>query len=235
VVHSYPNEQERVYEPLLGAQSALTGASLQNAWNATHERTHHWVNTSARAGKPWVVANDEQGSASFGVPPDPGYEGFSGIAGTGKDAYDLDDVRRYTLWGNLMAGGAGVEYYFGYKLAQNDLVAEDFRSRDRSWDFCRVAQRLDLSHVIAVMVREHDAPHFVEAVAEFVEGSLERPTRVRPHHAGVHERQRIPFDHVDLDGPDFPRCRKHDLVEARKLGHRHAPKDRGRRRHGRAV
>ena len=35
--------------------------------------------------------------------------------------------------------GAGVEYYFGYNLAQNDLVAEDFRSRDKSWDYCRIA------------------------------------------------------------------------------------------------
>ena len=34
-----------------------------------------------------------------------------------------------------MAGGAGVEYYFGYSLPENDLLCEDFRSRDRSWDF----------------------------------------------------------------------------------------------------
>ncbi|MCG8364069.1 MAG: hypothetical protein MJA27_12155, partial [Pseudanabaenales cyanobacterium] len=53
--------------------------------------------------------------------------------------YDLHDIRKFTLWGNLMAGGAGVEYYFGYQLKQNDLVAEDWRSRDRSWDFCRIA------------------------------------------------------------------------------------------------
>jgi len=63
--------QERVYEPLLGDQSALTGASLQNAWNETHERTHKWVTASAAAGRPWVVANDEQGSARTGGPPDP--------------------------------------------------------------------------------------------------------------------------------------------------------------------
>jgi hypothetical protein len=44
-----------------------------------------------------------------------------------------------TLWGNLMAGGAGVEYYFGYTLPENDLVAEDWRSRDKSWDFGRIA------------------------------------------------------------------------------------------------
>ena len=38
-----------------------------------------------------------------------------------------------------MAGGAGVEYYFGYQLPQNDLVCEDLRSRDHSWDYCRIA------------------------------------------------------------------------------------------------
>ena len=139
VIHSYPNMQDRVYPPLLGNGSALTGASLQNMWNETHARTAQWVEASAKAGRPWIVANDEQGSASLGVPPDPGYEGFSGTAGKGDDAYDLNDIRRYTLWGNLMAGGAGVEYYFGYRLPQNDIIAEDFRSRDKSWDYCRIA------------------------------------------------------------------------------------------------
>jgi hypothetical protein len=38
-----------------------------------------------------------------------------------------------------MAGGAGVEYYFGYQLPENDLICEDFRSRDKSWDYCRYA------------------------------------------------------------------------------------------------
>jgi hypothetical protein len=109
-------------------------------WNVTHERTVKWVRASAQAGKPWVVANDEQGSARTGVPPDPGYEGFSGTTSEeGYEPYDLHGIRRYTLWGNLMAGGAGVEYYFGYRLPQNDLVAEDFRSRDRTWDYCRIA------------------------------------------------------------------------------------------------
>ena len=54
-------------------------------------------------------------------------------------AYTLHDIRKLTLWGNLMAGGAGVEYYFGYALPENDLVAQDFRSRDKSWDYCRIA------------------------------------------------------------------------------------------------
>jgi hypothetical protein len=86
------------------------------------------------------VANDEQGDAALGAPPDPGFEGFSGRAKekSGRE-YDLHDVRRHTLWGTLMAGGAGVEYYFGYSLPQNDLLCEDWRARERSWDYARVA------------------------------------------------------------------------------------------------
>jgi hypothetical protein len=143
VVHTFPDWQDQVYTPLLGSGSLLTGASLQNGWIQVHQRTGKWVAESAQAGRPWVVANDEQGPASLGVPPDPGYEGHDGVAREkDKPGYTLDDVRRATLWGNLMAGGAGVEYYFGYSLPQNDLVCEDFRSRERSWDYCRIALEL---------------------------------------------------------------------------------------------
>lgn len=139
VVHTYPDQQDKVYSQLVGGQSVLTGASLQNGWNQTHRQTLKWVSESAKAGRPWVVANDEQGPADMGTPPDPGYAGHDGKATQGNRTYDLHDIRRRTLWGNLMAGGAGVEYYFGYKLPQNDLNCEDWRSRDRSWDYCRAA------------------------------------------------------------------------------------------------
>ena len=140
VVHTFPNQQDKVYPPLLGDRSHLTGASLQNGWSQAHQRTLLWVRKSAKAGKPWVVANDEQNPADLGVPPDPGYQGFDGRAVT-KDgkAYTLHDIRTLCLWGTLMAGGAGVEYYFGYRLPQNDLVCEDWRSRDQSWEYCRIA------------------------------------------------------------------------------------------------
>jgi len=139
VVHTYPDWQDRVYPPLLGDGSVLTGASLQNSWSAAHQRTLKWLRASAEAGKPWVIANDEQNPADMGVPPDPGYAGHDGVAIQGGKPYTLHDVRKLCLWGTLMAGGAGVEYYFGYKLPQNDLVCDDWRSRDQSWDYCRIA------------------------------------------------------------------------------------------------
>ncbi len=140
VLHTYPQQQKKKYDPLLG-HSALTGVSLQNMWDQVHVRTLQWVKASADSGKPWVCANDEQGKAKQGVPPDPGYQDFGGVVEMEDGRkYDLHDIRKRTLWGNLMAGGAGVMYYFGYSLPQNDLLAEDFRSRDKSWDYCRIAK-----------------------------------------------------------------------------------------------
>ena len=151
VIHTFPPEKEKVYRPLLGVRSLLTGVSLQNLWNKTHQQTLQWLRESAAAGRPWVVANDEQDPAGLGVPPDPGYKGHDGIAAeknpkgpagegyTASKPYTMHDIRQLTLWGSLMAGGAGVEYYFGYQLPENDLVCQDFRSRDKSWDYCRIA------------------------------------------------------------------------------------------------
>ena len=139
VVHTHPHGQDQVYPELLGELSVLTGASLQNDWNVVHERTLKWLEASRRAGRPWVVANDEQGDALSGVPPDPGYRGFAGSDSRGRVVQTIDDIRKMTLWGNLMAGGGGVEYYFGYLLPENDMIAEDFRSRDKSWDYGRIA------------------------------------------------------------------------------------------------
>jgi len=141
VIHTYPDWQDRVYQPLLGDQSLLTGISLQNSWSTDHQRVIHWLKESEKAGKIWVVANDEQNPHYTGVPPDRGFDGFDGIARpeNGSIPYTIHDIRKYTLWGVLMAGGAGVEYYFGYTLPQNDLGCDNWRSRDLSWNYCRIA------------------------------------------------------------------------------------------------
>lgn len=148
VIHTFTNEHELVYTPLLGEGSVLTGTSLQNEWAETHAWTTKWVRESQRAGRPWVVGSDEQAHWGYGVPPDPGYDGFGGTAPDPRRPYGLHEVRKLVLWGNLMAGGAGVEYYFGYHLPQHDINAEDFRSRDRSWDYCRIALEFFREHQI---------------------------------------------------------------------------------------
>jgi hypothetical protein len=126
VVHTLPGRYDEMYEPLLGYPS-LEGPSLQmGKVEEVHQETLKWVNRSREAGRPWFVCLDEIGPASTGVKPD-------------ADDPDHYEVRRYGLWGNLMAGGAGCEWYFGYEFAHNDLNLEDFRSRDRMWDLTRFA------------------------------------------------------------------------------------------------
>ena len=126
VVHTFPGQYGKIYNPLLGHPS-IDGPSLQMGDMArTHAETIKWLDASAEAGHPWFVCLDEIGPADTGVKPD-------------ADDPDHDAERRYALWGNLMAGGAGVEWYFGYKYPDNDLNCEDFRSRAAMWAQTRVA------------------------------------------------------------------------------------------------
>ncbi len=127
VLHTYPGQQESVYRPLLGFD-ALEGPSLQTGAKNVHAETIKWIDASSQTGRPWVVCSDEIGPADVGVKPD-------------ADDPTRDEVRRYVLWGNLLAGGGGCEWYFGYKYAHNDLNCEDWRSRDALWDQTAVALR----------------------------------------------------------------------------------------------
>jgi len=95
-------------------------------------------------GKKWIVSLDEIGPAHTGVKPD-------------ADDPGHDEVRKRHLWGNLMAGGAGVEWYFGYKHAHNDLNCEDWRSRDRLWDMTRHALDFFQTHLPFHEMRPADA------------------------------------------------------------------------------
>ena len=135
VLHTFPNQQDKQYRPLLGYQ-AMTGLSVQNSnVRDCHSQVVKWVSESNKASHPWVVAFDEPGDASFGMPPDPNWPGMPHKS----KSPSVDDLRNFTLWGTLLARGGAVEYYFGYKLPENDLVAENWRSRDLSWDYARHA------------------------------------------------------------------------------------------------
>ena len=116
-----------LFDDLLGEQSRLTGLSLQIAdFNDVHSSIFEWIKKSEKAGKIWVVACDESGGSRDGIVPD-------------KDDPSHDSARKNALWGGLMAGGWGCEYYFGYKHDHSDLTCQDFRSRDAFWDYCRYA------------------------------------------------------------------------------------------------
>lgn len=129
VIHTYPGQKDLIYTPLLGSASKLTGASLQtnkqNFGNVFND-VKTWVDKSKVAGKKWVVACDEPGDAQHALMPD-------------IDNPKHNNARKNGLWGTLMAGGAGNEWYFGYGHAHSDLTCQDFRSRDLWWDQCRYA------------------------------------------------------------------------------------------------
>lgn len=146
VVHTYPNQHEAIYGKLLGQKDVLTGVSIQNsAVKNSHVDALKWVTRSEKSGHPWVVAFDEAGNAGAGTPPDPDWPGVAEAIERNRKSDKpvniptIDEVRGQVLWGTLLAGGVGVEYYFGYKLPENDLIAENWRSRDKTWDYSRHA------------------------------------------------------------------------------------------------
>ena len=121
-----------LFYDLIGDKSKLTGASVQTNrqdFGNVHGVILRWRNLSAKAGKPWVVSCDEPGDAQYSLVPD-------------DIDPDHDNARINALWGTIMAGGGGVEWYFGYKHANSDLTCQDWRSRKRMWAQCRHALNL---------------------------------------------------------------------------------------------
>ncbi|MCV9386677.1 DUF5060 domain-containing protein [Reichenbachiella ulvae] len=129
VVHTFPNEHEKYYQPLVDEATDVKGFSIQTNkpdFHRVHSVTSKWVKASAASGRKLVVAVDEPGDARHALVPD-------------KDNIDHNNARINALWGTLMAGGAGLEWYFGYQHDHSDLTCESWRSRDAFWDQCKVA------------------------------------------------------------------------------------------------
>jgi hypothetical protein len=116
---------EKGYGRLLGFP-LFDGTGLQNDPEFTHRATKKWVELSAAAGHEWLVGVIEINPTSTGVLPD-------------AEDYWHDAVRTQSLWGNLMAGGSGTVFFFGYAYPNSDLDMEDWRSRDHFWDLLRHA------------------------------------------------------------------------------------------------
>ena len=117
------------FNDILGPNSPFTGVALQT-WDEefrfVHSRVKMWIDESKKAGKQWAVACDEPGHWQIGLVPD-------------ADDQNHDIPRKNALWGALMAGAWGIEWYFGYDYAHFDLNCEDYASRDLFWDQCRIA------------------------------------------------------------------------------------------------
>ena len=136
VIHTYPNKDDRFAE-FIGDQSPLTGASLQLShpeFNDVHSRVLKWRDKSNATGRKWAIAVDEPGKANIALLPD-------------NEDPEHNFARSRALWGTLMAGGFGVEWYFGYASPNSDLTCQDFRSRDLFWDQNRYALQFFNTHI----------------------------------------------------------------------------------------
>ena len=112
------------FDGLYGTNSKFTGASLQTNkedFRNVHKSVLRILNDSKEAGKVWAVACDEPGDAQHALITD-------------AEDPQHNDARKNGLWGAMMAGAWGTEWYFGYKHPHSDLSCQDFRSRDLFWD-----------------------------------------------------------------------------------------------------
>ncbi len=116
---------DKGYGRLLGFRN-FDGTAMQHDPEYTHAATMKWVDASAAAGHKWLAGVIEINPTSTGVVPD-------------SVDYWHDTVRKASLWGNLMAGGSGTVFFFGYGYPDSDLDMEDWRSRDHFWDLLRYA------------------------------------------------------------------------------------------------
>jgi hypothetical protein len=122
----------------------IAAASLQlQSPSVVHAEAMKWVKKSAASGQKWVVAVDELGGANVGVVPDSVDPTHS-------------EVMHRVLWGSLMAGAAGVEWYFGYDYAHHDLTCEDWTSRDRMWTISHYAAQFFRDHMPLPLVANHN-------------------------------------------------------------------------------
>ena len=108
--------------PLLGYKDFEIPSLQMFDTTEVHQETLKWIDLSKKSKRQWVTYLDEIGHWDIGITID--------TAANNNYA----KVMRTSLWGNLMAGGAGTSWYFGgLDTPNNDMAAEDFRTRDAWW------------------------------------------------------------------------------------------------------
>ena len=132
-VHTKNNSSPEFYRGLFGAPNFET-SSIQSHPKRYYQEALELRQLTSSAGRPWVIFGDEQAPASHGIRPD-------------TDDPEHNEPRIEALWGNLMGGGSGVEWYFGHQFAHMDINMEDWRSRDIMWDQTRYALEFFHEHL----------------------------------------------------------------------------------------
>jgi hypothetical protein len=132
-VHTHNNKELSFYDGILG-DANFEATSIQGSMKNYNRDAAVLRRRSAEAGRKWAIFGDEQPPDSRGVLPD-------------EADPNHDEPRTQALWGNLMGGGSGVEWYFGHAYPHMDINCEDFRSRDRMWDQTRHALEFFRGHL----------------------------------------------------------------------------------------
>jgi hypothetical protein len=140
--HRYPSRpiilpvaegtQAQTGDSLYSDTSWITGLSIQTNYSSVYAETKKLVDSitaydyNGMNPKLRTVTSDCQTPKETGVPAD-------GSTGTPSQ----DDISKFVLWGNLMAKGAGVNYYFG---STADLTCQNFRNYEKLWADYRHAE-----------------------------------------------------------------------------------------------
>ena len=132
-VHTHSGKALEFYDGILG-DASFEATSIQGNMADYNNEAIVLRKRSAEAGRKWAIFGDEQSKASHGVVPD-------------ADDPTHDIPRKQGLWGNLMGGGSGVEWYFGHQFPHMDINCEDWRSRDTMWDQTRYALKFFQEHL----------------------------------------------------------------------------------------
>lgn len=119
--HAWDPPRKDILDPITGFKP-LDGLSLQVGKRETVAETFRtWKELSQEKNHEWTIMMDEIGEWNVGAQPD------------SLDA-DHETLRGQVLWGSLLSGAGGVEWYFGANTKHNDLNVENWRTRDRLWE-----------------------------------------------------------------------------------------------------
>lgn len=126
--HSHNPLREDILNDIVGYKD-VDGLSLQvDKREGASKVVSRWKEAATKTGHEWLITMDEIGMWHTATLPD-------------ELDPDHNTIRRYAMWGTLLSGGAGVEWYFGAKYPQNDLSSEDWRVRNRLWQLTAYAQQ----------------------------------------------------------------------------------------------
>ncbi len=132
--HSHDPARSNVLDSIVDHKH-LDGLSLQvDKREGAAKVVQEWKEKSKAVGHPWLITMDEIGMWHTGVVPD-------------TVDYNHDSIRRYVLWGTLLSGAAGVEWYYGANNTYNDLNTEDWRTTDRLWELTDYALQFFQNHL----------------------------------------------------------------------------------------